>query len=145
MAKDNLPFHTIMFPAMILGTREDWKLADQIRGFNWLTYYGGKFSTSSKRGVFLDQALSLYEADYWGYSLLSIIPFTSVKLFDALQLSESDKPGTACASQRMIKISESVNFEALPIGHVVREIPPLFRKLDDKEIQELTVKFGKKD
>ena len=61
MAKDNLPFHTIMWPATILGSREPWKMADYIKGFNWLNYYGGKFSTSSKRGVFLDQALEIAE------------------------------------------------------------------------------------
>jgi methionyl-tRNA synthetase len=81
MAKDNLPFHTIMFPAMILGTRENWKLADHIKGFNWLTYYGGKFSTSAKRGVFLDQALALLPADYWRYSLLSMIPESADSAF----------------------------------------------------------------
>ena len=54
MAKDNLPFHTVIFPAMLLGTREPWTMASYIKGFNWLTYHGGKFSTSRKRGVFTD-------------------------------------------------------------------------------------------
>ena len=52
MAKDNLPFHTIMWPATILGSHDPWKMANYIKGFNWLNYYGGKFSTSSKRGGF---------------------------------------------------------------------------------------------
>jgi methionyl-tRNA synthetase len=86
MAKDNLPFHTIMFPAMVLGTREPWKLANQIKGFNWLNYYGGKFSTSSKRGVFLDQALDLLPADYWRYTLLAMSPESSDATFTWEQL-----------------------------------------------------------
>lgn len=86
MAKDNLPFHTIMFPAMILGTQEPWKLADQIKGFNWLNYYGGKFSTSSKRGVFLDQALDILPADYWRYTLLAMSPESSDSTFTWEQL-----------------------------------------------------------
>ena len=57
MAKDNVPFHTVSFPATILGSGEPWKLADYIKGFSWLNFYGGKFSTSQKRGIFLDQAL----------------------------------------------------------------------------------------
>ncbi len=81
MAKDNLPFHTIMFPAMILGTREPWKLADDIKGFNWLNYYGGKFSTSSKRGIFLDQALEILPADYWRYALMAMAPESSDSTF----------------------------------------------------------------
>jgi methionyl-tRNA synthetase len=81
MAKDNLPFHTIMWPAMILGTREPWKMANYIKGFNWLNYYGGKFSTSSKRGVFLDQALEIASADYWRYMLMASAPESSDSAF----------------------------------------------------------------
>lgn len=86
MAKDNLPFHTIMFPAMMLGTREPWTMADQIKGFNWLNYYGGKFSTSAKRGVFLDQALEELPADYWRYALLSMAPESADAAFTWEQL-----------------------------------------------------------
>ena len=74
MAKDNIPFHTIMFPAAIMGTGEPWKLADYIKGFNWLTYYGGKFSTSRRHGVFMDAALELLGADYWRYFLVANAP-----------------------------------------------------------------------
>ncbi|MGB7084544.1 MAG: methionine--tRNA ligase [Phormidesmis sp.] len=81
MAKDNLPFHTIMWPATILGTREPWKMADYIKGFNWLNYYGGKFSTSSKRGVFLDQALEIAPADYWRYMLMASAPESADSAF----------------------------------------------------------------
>lgn len=81
MAKDNLPFHTIMWPATILGTREPWKMADYIKGFNWLNYYGGKFSTSSKRGVFLDQALAIAPADYWRYMLMASAPESADSAF----------------------------------------------------------------
>jgi methionyl-tRNA synthetase len=81
MAKDNLPFHTIMWPAMILGTKEPWTLADYIKAFNWLNYYGGKFSTSSKRGVFLDQALEVLPADYWRYTLIASSPESSDSAF----------------------------------------------------------------
>lgn len=74
MAKDNLPFHTIVWPATILGTREPWTMANYIKGFNWLTYYGGKFSTSQGRGVFMDDALEILPPDYWRYFLMSIAP-----------------------------------------------------------------------
>jgi methionyl-tRNA synthetase len=76
MAKDNVPFHTVSFPATILGSGENWKLADYIKGFSWLNFYGGKFSTSQKRGVFLDQALKEYPADYWRYWLVANAPET---------------------------------------------------------------------
>ena len=57
------------FPVTLIGSREPWKLVDQIKGFNWLTYYGGKFSTSQGRGVFMDQAL-----DTVPRRLLALVP-----------------------------------------------------------------------
>jgi len=78
MGKDNVPFHTLSFPATLLGAnqdgREDWKLVDYIKSFNYLNYEGGKFSTSEGRGVFMDQALDILPADYWRWWLLSNVP-----------------------------------------------------------------------
>ncbi|MEU3495245.1 methionine--tRNA ligase [Kitasatospora cineracea] len=74
MAKDNVPFHTVMFPATVLGSRKPWKKVDYVKAFNWLTYYGGKFSTSQKLGIFTDVALELLPADYWRYYLMANAP-----------------------------------------------------------------------
>ncbi|MFI9307626.1 methionine--tRNA ligase [Streptomyces triculaminicus] len=74
MGKDNVPFHTVMFPATQLGTREPWKKVDYVKAFNWLNYYGGKFSTSQKRGVFTHDALELLPADYWRYFMMANAP-----------------------------------------------------------------------
>jgi methionyl-tRNA synthetase len=74
MAKDNIPFHTVTFPATIMGSGEPWKLVDYVKGFNWLNYYGGKFSTSSRRGVFMAEALELLPPDYWRYQLIANAP-----------------------------------------------------------------------
>jgi methionyl-tRNA synthetase len=74
MAKDNVPFHTVMFPATQLGTRAPWKRVDYVKAFNWLNYYGGKFSTSQRRGIFTDVALDLLPADYWRYFLIANAP-----------------------------------------------------------------------
>jgi len=77
MGKDNVPFHTLSFPATILGSGEPWKLVDYIKSFNYLNYDGGQFSTSQGRGVFMDQALSILPSDYWRWWLLSHAPETS--------------------------------------------------------------------
>lgn len=77
MGKDNVPFHTLSFPATILGSQEPWKLVDYIKSFNYLNYDGGQFSTSRGRGVFMDQALDILPADYWRWWLLSHAPETS--------------------------------------------------------------------
>ncbi len=77
MGKDNVPFHTVGFPVTIMGSGEPWKLVDRLKGFNWLNYDGGKFSTSEKRGVFMDSALELLPADYWRYYLMANAPESS--------------------------------------------------------------------
>ena len=77
MGKDNVPFHTLSFPATILGSGEPWTLVDYIKSFNYLNYDGGQFSTSRGRGVFMDQALEILPADYWRWWLLSHAPESS--------------------------------------------------------------------
>ena len=77
MGKDNVPFHTLGFPATIMGMKQDWKLVDYIKSFNYLNYDGGQFSTSRGRGVFMDQALEILPSDYWRWWLLSHAPESS--------------------------------------------------------------------
>ena len=81
MGKDNVPFHTVGFPVTIMGSGEPWKLVDRLKGFNWLNYYGGKFSTSEHRGVFMDSAIELLPADYWRYYLMANAPESSDSSF----------------------------------------------------------------
>src|ERR1700712_1203979 len=77
MGKDKVAFHTVSFPATILGSAEPWKTVDDLKAFNWLNWYGGKFSTSQKRGVFMDQALELLPPDYWRWWITANTPETS--------------------------------------------------------------------
>jgi methionyl-tRNA synthetase len=74
MGKDNVAFHTVSFPATILGSEEPWKLVDVLKAFNWLNWYGGKFSTSNQRGVFMDAALEILPPDYWRWYLTANAP-----------------------------------------------------------------------
>jgi methionyl-tRNA synthetase len=95
MGKDNVPFHTVGFPCTLMGVNEKvdakgawsvvnnapWKLVDELKGFNWLDYYGGKFSTSQQRGVFMDHALELLPPDYWRWWIMANAPETSDATF----------------------------------------------------------------
>ena len=74
MGKDNVAFHTVGFPVTLIGSEEPWKLVDRLKAFNWVTWYGGKFSTSNNRGVFMDQALDILPADYWRWYLMANAP-----------------------------------------------------------------------
>jgi methionyl-tRNA synthetase len=77
LGKDNVPFHAVSFPATLLGAAEPWKTADVIKGFHWLTYEGGKFSTSRGRGIFADAALEELPADSWRWWLIANAPETA--------------------------------------------------------------------
>ncbi|WP_310540542.1 methionine--tRNA ligase, partial [Phenylobacterium sp.] len=85
MGKDNVPFHTVGFPCTLMGVNgglnAPWKLVDELKGFNWLDYYGGRFSTSQNRGVFMDQALELLPPDYWRWWIIANAPETSDATF----------------------------------------------------------------
>jgi methionyl-tRNA synthetase len=81
MGKDNVAFHTVSFPATILGSREPWKTVDVLKAFNWLNWYGEQFSTSRGRGVFMDQALELAPADCWRWYLTANSPEHSDSAF----------------------------------------------------------------
>ena len=74
LAKDNVPFHAVSFPATLLGSGLPFKLVDTIKGFNWLTFEGGKFSTSAGHGIFTDTALALLPADTWRWWLAANAP-----------------------------------------------------------------------
>ena len=77
LGKDNAPFHAVSFPATLIGSGEPWKTVDVIKGFHWLNYDGGKFSTSRGRGIFTDQALEQLPADLWRWWLIANAPETS--------------------------------------------------------------------
>jgi len=54
LGKDNIPFHTIFWPGMLLA-HKNINLPYQVIGLQYLNYEGGKFSKSQKRGVFCEK------------------------------------------------------------------------------------------
>jgi methionyl-tRNA synthetase len=74
IGKDNIPFHTIILPALLLATHEDYNLPWTVHSTEFLMFDGQAFSKSRRIGVWIDEALELFPADYWRYSLMSIRP-----------------------------------------------------------------------
>ena len=81
MGKDNVFFHSIIWPALLMGSKLNFTLPSIIKSFEFLNHEGSKFSTSRNRGIFLDDAIKEFSADYWRYYLLSIIPEKSDSSF----------------------------------------------------------------
>lgn len=126
MAKDNVPFHAVFWPAMLMATNEKWQMVDFIKGVNWLVYDGGKFSTSKKRGVFTDKALELYPPDYWRYSLFAMMPENADANFSfegfAQAINKDLADGIGNYTSRICKLIDK-HFEdsTLPEGFVLDE------------------------
>ncbi|WP_425080788.1 methionine--tRNA ligase [Ruegeria arenilitoris] len=120
MGKDNVPFHTLSFPATILGSGEPWKMVDHLKSFNYLNYDGGQFSTSQGRGVFMDQALEILPADYWRWWLLSHAPESSDSEFTWENFQQSVNKDLADVLgnfvSRITKFCRSKFSEAVPEG-----------------------------
>ena len=120
MGKDNVPFHTLSFPATILGSEEPWKAVDYIKSFNYLNYDGGQFSTSRGRGVFMDQALDILPPDYWRWWLLSHAPESSDSEFTWENFQQSVNKDLADVLgnfvSRVTKFCRSKFGEVVPAG-----------------------------
>ena len=74
IGKDNIPFHTIILPALLLATHENYNLPWTVHSIEFLMFDGQAFSKSRRIGIWIDEALELFPADYWRYSLMSIRP-----------------------------------------------------------------------
>ncbi|KAL2271490.1 hypothetical protein VTJ83DRAFT_861 [Remersonia thermophila] len=112
MGKDNVPFHTIIFPASQLGTRQNWTKVKHLSTTEYLNYEGGKFSKSKGIGVFGNNARDTgIDADIWRYYLLSRRPETSDSEFKWEEFVDANNNdllknlGNLC--QRVIKFCQA--------------------------------------
>lgn len=75
MAKDNVPFHSVIFPAIQFGTNDKFTMVNHLIGIEYLNYEDTKFSKSRNVGVFGNDAKSTeIPADIWRFYLLYIRP-----------------------------------------------------------------------
>ncbi|KMZ57962.1 Methionine--tRNA ligase [Zostera marina] len=82
MGKDNIPFHTVMFPLSLLGTEQNWTMMKTISVTEYLNYEAGKFSKSKGVGLFGNEAKDTnIPSEVWRYYLLINRPEGSDTLF----------------------------------------------------------------
>ena len=135
MGKDNIPFHTISFPATLKGTGESWKTVDFLKGMNYLNFAGGKFSKSAHRGIFLDEAIQEFPADYWRYWLIANAPESNDTdfSFDAFSAVINKDLNDVLGNfiNRVLKMTEK-NFGTTvpPIKEITQNETELYQTLD---------------
>ncbi|CAD6579187.1 MAG: hypothetical protein ASARMPREDX12_009087 [Alectoria sarmentosa] len=83
MGKDNVPFHSVIFPGSQIGTKEPWTMLHHLSTTEYLNYENGKFSKSRGVGVFGNNAKDTgVPADVWRYYLLKHRPETADSQFE---------------------------------------------------------------
>ena len=126
MGKDNVPYHSITFPATLLGTGENWTKVDYLKGFSYLTFEGGKFSKSEHRGVFAEDAVAEFPADYWRYWLMANAPEASDASFtfdSFVGTINKDLNGVlGNFAQRVMKMTASKLGSAVPEGGELQDV-----------------------
>jgi len=76
IGKDNIPFHTIILPALLMATHEDYVMPWRVDASEFLMFEGQPFSKSRGIGIWIDEALEICPADYWRFALLYNRPET---------------------------------------------------------------------
>lgn len=130
MGKDNVPYHSITFPATLLGTGENWTKVDYLKGFSYLTYEGGKFSKSEHRGIFAEDAISEFPADYWRYWLMANAPEASDSSFSiesfAATVNKDLNGVLGNFAQRVMKMTASKLGAFVPQGGELQDVDKEF-------------------
>ncbi|MDR2446014.1 MAG: methionine--tRNA ligase [Treponema sp.] len=82
IGKDNIPFHTVVFPSSLLGSGGKWTMLHHMSSTEYLNYETGKFSKSEGRGVFgADVMETGIPADVWRFYIFYNRPEKSDSLF----------------------------------------------------------------
>ncbi|KAL8744915.1 MAG: hypothetical protein Q9190_002896 [Brigantiaea leucoxantha] len=104
MGKDNVPFHTVIFPGSQIGTGEKWTMLHHLSTTEYLNYENGKFSKSRGVGVFGNNARDTNVApDVWRYYLLKNRPETGDTQFEWKYFIEQNN------SELLAKLGNFVN------------------------------------
>lgn len=96
IGKDNIPFHAAIFPAMIMGQKQPFKLVDELPANEFYNLEGKQFSKSEGWYIDLAEFLQRYSADQLRYALASNAPETADAEFswkDFQQRSNGDLLG----------------------------------------------------
>ena len=73
IGKDNIPFHTIIWPGMLLGYG-GLNLPTDVPANQYVTFKGGKASASRGVGLTIGEGLDLFQADALRYALAASLP-----------------------------------------------------------------------
>jgi methionyl-tRNA synthetase len=74
IGKDNIPFHTIILPALLLASGQGYNLPWNVSSTEFLQFKGEKASKSRRVGIWIDEALEMFPVDTWRFFLIATRP-----------------------------------------------------------------------
>ncbi|MFT5285985.1 MAG: methionyl-tRNA synthetase [Planctomycetota bacterium] len=77
IGKDNIPFHTMLFPAMLYGVKQEYVLPWQVPANEFYNLQGRKFSTSNNWSIPLAEFFERYDNEAARFYLISSMPETA--------------------------------------------------------------------
>ena len=142
LGKDNIPFHCAIFPAMVMGQNQPYKLVDEVPANEFYNLEGHKFSKSEGWTIDLDRFFETYTADQIRYAIAANAPETTDSEFTWRDFQ------TRCNAELLGKYGNLVNrVMVFATKHCDSEIPPL-GECDDEDrqfLQKIDHLFGEID
>ncbi|KAL9613976.1 MAG: hypothetical protein Q9167_001525 [Letrouitia subvulpina] len=140
MGKDNVPFHSVIFPGSQIGTGEKWTMLHHLSTTEYLNYESGKFSKSRGVGVFGNNARETkVPPDVWRYYLLKNRPETGDTQFEWKYFIEQNNSELLAKLgnfvNRVIKLVNSKIYNSIIPNYLDRFSDEVFEK-PKKEINE---------
>ena len=122
IGKDNIPFHTLIFPGQLIASGEGYHLPDQIAATEYLNWIGGdSFSKSRGVGLYCDDALRLLDGDLWRFYLLYNRPEGRDVSFSWEELEKAIN-GVLISNVANL-MNRIISFIQTQHGHVVPDVP----------------------
>lgn len=146
LGKDNVPFHSVIFPAAQLKTGNDWTMLHHLSATEYLNYENGKFSKSRGIGVFGTSAKETgVPPDVWRYYLLKNRPETGDTQFEWRSFVDSNNAELLAKLgnfvNRIIKLVNSKAYNGvIPDTFSVSDLPESFNDTL-REVTELLKQY----
>jgi len=143
MGKDNVPFHSVIFPGSQIGTKEPWTMLHHLSTTEYLNYENGKFSKSRGVGVFGNNAKDTgVPPDVWRYYLLKHRPETADSQFEWRDfIAQNNNELLAKLGNfvnRIIKLVNSKIYDSVIPDYTAMHSDPIFDKAKAEINEHLT-------
>lgn len=120
IGKDNIPFHAIFFPAMIMGQNQPYKLVDELIANEFYNLEGRQFSKSEGWTIDIEEFLKHYDVDQIRYVLAANAPETADSEFTWLDFANR------CNGELLGKLGNLVNrVLVFAQNHCIGRIPAI--------------------